>query len=376
MSIDTGADNLHPQAEEQTADDAVWSASLASSEAYYRAAKTTLSAHPVPADVGQSARLLNRYYGLTGSVTTLSSEVECTEEVKLNDGRRLILKTSTRPETSQSFRFQAQTISELPQAGGFVAPEIVRTSDGAVMLEEGGACGYLQTLIEGVPLHKVVMTPDVLFQTGSSLARLDLALHRVDASASHRPVLLHVGCWSRLMELSRYLPSQHISDQVNAAMDNYANCVEPLLSDVAWQVTHNDPSPYNMLLTDSGIGFIDFGDGCWGPRIQDLAVAASHMVSDATAALGGAEYMIAGYHSVIPLSRVEARILVGLMRARQSALLLVNAWRSHLFPAQAEYINKNVSRAERGLSILTTLGTDEAEAAVLAAMALPHPSTL
>jgi Ser/Thr protein kinase RdoA (MazF antagonist) len=376
LPIDTGTDNLHPQAEGQNADDAVWLASQASSEAYYRAAKTTLSAHPTPADTEQSAKLLSRYYGLTGTVATLSSEVECTEEVKLGDGRRLILKTSTRPETSNSFRFQAETISGLPRATGFVAPEIVRTIDGAVMFEEDGACGYLQTLIEGVPLHKVAMTPAVLFQTGSALARLDLALDGVDASVSHRPVLLHVGYWSRLMELSRYLPSQHIADQVSAAMDNYATCVEPQLSTVAWQVTHNDPSPYNMLLTDTGVGFIDFGDGCWGPRIQDLAVAASHMVSDAAAALGGAEYVIAGYHSVIPLSRVEARILVGLMRARQSALLLVNAWRSHLFPAEAEYINKNVPRAERGLSILTKLGTDEAEAAVLAAMALPHPSPL
>lgn len=376
MPIDTGADNLYPQAEGPNADDAVLSASQASSEAYYRAATTTLSAHPMLADADRSLKLLNRHYGLKGSISTLSSEVECTEEVRLADGRRLILKTSTRAEASNSFRFQAETISGLPGATGFVAPEIVRTAVGGVMFEEDGACGYLQTLIEGIPLHKVAITPDLLFRTGRSLARLDLALDGVDATASHRPVLLHVGCWPRLMELSRYLTSQHITDQVRAAMDNYAECVEPQLANVAWQVTHNDPSPYNMLLTDSGIGFIDFGDGCWGPRIQDLAVAASHMVSDATAALGGAEYVIAGYHSVIPLSRVEARVLVGLMRARQSALLLVNAWRSHLFPAEAEYINKNVPRAERGLSILTTLSADDAEAAVLAAMALPNPSPL
>ena len=376
MPINTGADNIHPQAEGPNADDAVWSASQASSEAYYRAATATLSAHPMPADADRSVRLLNRHYGLTGSISTLSSEVECTEEVRLADGRRLILKTSTRAEASNSFRFQAETISGSTGETGFVAPEIVRTTDGEVMFEQDGACGYLQTLIEGIPLHKVAITPHLLFQTGRSLARLDLALDGVDATASHRPVLLHVGCWSRLMELSRYLSSQRIADQVRAAMDNYADCVEPQLSNVAWQVTHNDPSPYNMLLTDKGIGFIDFGDGCWGPRIQDLAVAASHMVSDATAALGGADYVIAGYHSVIPLSRVEARILVGLMRARQSALLLVNAWRSHLFPAEAEYINKNVPRAERGLSILTALSADDAEAAVLAAMALPNPSPL
>ncbi|WP_243257122.1 phosphotransferase enzyme family protein [Rhizobium skierniewicense] len=364
MAIDPGIDTIHPEAV----------GSKASSEANYHAAKTTLAAHPMPADVEQSAKLLDRHYGLSGTVATLSSEVECTEEVTLPDGRRLILKTSIRPQTSSSFRFQAEAISGVEGAAGFVSPQIMRTNGGEVMFEEDGACGYLQTLIDGSPLHKLAMTPDLLFQIGCSLARLDLALDGVRASSSQRPVLLHVECWSRLMEFSQYLPSQHIAEQVRAAMDNYAECVEPHLAEVAWQITHNDPSPHNMLLTDRGIGFIDFGDGCWGPRIQDLAVAASHMVQNATVALGGADYVIAGYHSVIPLSPVEAKILVGLMRARQSALLLVNAWRTHLFPEQAEYINKNVPRAERGLSILTTLSADEAEAAVLAAMALPHPS--
>jgi Ser/Thr protein kinase RdoA (MazF antagonist) len=44
-----------------------------------------------------SAALLKRHYGLTGSIAALSSEVERTAEVTLSDGRRLILKTSTRP---------------------------------------------------------------------------------------------------------------------------------------------------------------------------------------------------------------------------------------------------------------------------------------
>ena len=109
------------------------------------------------------------------------------------------------------------------------------------------------------------------------------------------------------------------------------------------------------------------------PRIQDLAIAASHVVKDPTTALGGAEYLIAGYASVIPLSALEARLLVGLMRARQSALILINYWRSHLFPAEAQYIKKNVPRAEHGLSILTPLSVDEGEAAVLAAMSSFHP---
>jgi Ser/Thr protein kinase RdoA (MazF antagonist) len=346
---------------------------LKSTEAYFRAAAAILAMRPGSSEPDMSAALLKRHYGLTGSIATLSSEVERTVEVNLSEGRRLILKTSTRPEAVDSFRFQAAAIAGLQGAAGFVVPEVLRTNTGALMFEQEGVCGYLQTRIEGIPLHQAMPTPDLLFRTGSALARLHLTLNLVSVPAAHRPVLWHVGCWSRLTELEQYLPCRTIADSVRVAMEEYVEFVEPQISNVAWQVTHNDPSPFNVMVTCRGMGFIDFGDGCWGPRIQDLAIAASHVVKDPALPLGGAEHLIAGYASVIALSALEARLLVGLMRARQCALILVNYWRSHLFPADAQYIKKNVARAEHGLSILTPLGVASGEAAVRAAMSSFQP---
>jgi Ser/Thr protein kinase RdoA (MazF antagonist) len=345
----------------------------ASTEAYFRAAAAILAMRPSSSEPDMSAELLKRHYGLAGSIAPLSSEVERTVEVSLSDGRRLILKTSTRPEAVDSFRFQAAALAGLQGAAGFVAPEVLRTSSGALMFEQEGVCGYLQTQIEGTPLHQAMPTPDLLFRTGSALAQLDRALEQVNVPAAHRPVLWHVGCWSRLMELEQYLPSGSVAESARVAMAEYVEFVEPQISNVAWQVTHNDPSPFNIMVTGPGMGFIDFGDGCWSPRIQDLAIAASHAVTDSTLPLGGAEHLIAGYASVIALSTLEARLLVGLMRARQSALVLINYWRSHLFPADAQYIKKNVARAEHGLSILAPLGVASGEAAVLAAMSSSLP---
>ncbi len=344
----------------------------ASTEAYFHAAAAMLAMRP-GSEPDMSAALIKRHYGLTGSIATLSSEVERTVAVNLADGRRLILKTSTRPEAVNSFLFQSAAIAGLQGAAGFVAPEVLRTSNGALMFEHDGVCGYLQTRIEGIPLHQATPTPDLLFRTGSALAGLDLTLERVSVPAVHRPILWHVGCWSRLMGLEQYLPSRTIADSVRVAMAEYVEFVEPQLSNVVWQITHNDPSPFNMMVTGQGMGFIDFGDGCWSPRIQDLAIAASHVVKDPTLPLGGAEYLISGYASVIPLSALEARLLVGLMRARQSALILINYWRSHLFPADARYIKKNVARAEHGLAILSSLGVGAGEAAVLAAISSFRP---
>ncbi|WP_404401863.1 phosphotransferase enzyme family protein [Pelagibacterium halotolerans] len=337
-------------------------------EAYFRAAAAILATPPDSAESDLSTALLKRHYGLAGSVTTLSSEVERTVAVDLLDGRRLILKTSTRPEAIDSFWFQTAAMAGLQGSAGFLAPEVLRTNSGALMFEEEGVCGYLQTRLDGVPLRREAPAPDLLFRTGSALARLNLALGQIDVPAAHRPVLWHIGCWPRLLDLERYLPSGSIADCVRVAMAEYVEFIEPQITGVAWQVTHNDPSPFNMMVTDQGLGFIDFGDGCWSPRIQDLAIAASHVVTDAALPLGGAEHLISGYAAVIPLSRLEAKLLVGLMRARQSALILINYWRAHLFPAEAQYIKKNVARAERGLSILARLDAASGEAAVLAAV--------
>lgn len=342
------------------------------SEAYFSAAAAILATRPDSTEPDTAAVLLERHYGLTGSVATLSSEVERTDEVSLSDDRRLILKTSTTPEAFDSFRFQAAAIAGLQATAGFVVPEVLRTSSGKLMFEHEGVSGYLQTRLAGIPLHQATSTPDLLFRIGNALARLDQALAQIDLPAARRPVLWHIGCWSRLMEFEQYLPGS-IADRVRVAMAEYREFVEPQISNVTWQVTHNDPSPFNMMVADQKIGFIDFGDGCWNPRIQDLAIAASHMVTDPSLPLGGAEHLIAGYASEITLSPLEARLLVGLMRARQSALILVNCWRSHLFPDDAPYIKKNVARAERGLSILASLDTASSEAAVLAAISRSVP---
>lgn len=322
-----------------------------------------------------SGALLKRHYGLAGSIRTLSSEVERTDEVALPDGRRLILKTSTNPEALDSFRFQSAALAGLEGRADVLSPRALRTRSGALMFEDEGVCGYLQTRIEGIPLHQATPTPELLFQTGSALARLDLALAQVDLPAVDRPVLWNIGCWPWLMDLAQYLPFGRIADHVRAAMAEYGESVEPQIANLAWQVTHNDPSPFNMIVTDRGLGFIDFGDGGWSPRIQDLAIAASHVVTDPALPLGGAEHLIAGYATELPLSAVEARLLTGLMRARQSALILVNYWRAQLFPAEAEYIKKNVARAERGLSILAPLDIASGEAAVLAAISRLSPET-
>jgi hydroxylysine kinase len=340
---------------------------------YFQAAKAGLAMLPDAIDPDLPRLLLARHYGLSGFVETLSSEVERTYEVNVDGAARLILKTSARPQAFESFRFQSATLAGLDGAAGVIAPKVIGTHSGALMFEDGATGGYLQTKIDGLALHKVPGTPHTLHDVGMALARLHLALAGIDAPAARRPVLWNIACWPRLNELEHYLPEGPTAARVRAAMAGYRLTVEPRIAELDWQITHNDPSPFNMILTGDGLAFIDLGDGGWNPRLQDLAIAAGHFVTDSAIPLGGSEYVIAGYASLIRLSDVETRLLVGMMQARQGAMILINTWRARLFPADARYITKNVGRAERGLAILSGLDATAGEAAVRSAMALDRP---
>ncbi|WP_084657397.1 phosphotransferase [Natronohydrobacter thiooxidans] len=340
---------------------------------WFRSAANNLARRADANETDRTAALLERHYGLTGTIVPLSSEVERTAEIRLPDGRALIFKTATRPEAVESFRFQSNVLASLRGTPGVSVPEVQPTLQGKLMFVADCVCGYLQTRLEGDALHQQPQTPRLIFKTGAALARLDQALGRTEVPAARRPVLWNISCWPHLSDFAPHLPPGPLSDHVRRAMSDYADRIAPRLSDLDWQVTHNDPSPHNMLLTPAGPGFIDFGDGGWNPRLQDLAIAAGHMVTDSTQPLGGAAPLIAGYASVLPLSALETKLLVGLMRARQAALILINRWRSHLFPEEAAYINKNLARAERGLAILASLDDASGEAAVKAAAMLPRP---
>ena len=194
---------------------------VASIEAYFRAASAILAMRATSTEVDISAALLKRHYGVAGSLATLSSEIERTVAVDLSDRRRLILKTSTRPEAVSGFRFQSEAIAGLRGAPGFVVPDVLRTNTGALMFEDEGICGYLQTRLDGIALYQATPTTDLLFRTGCALAQLDVALNRISLPATDRPILWHIGCWPRLMEYAQYLPSGPIAEHVGIAMRDY-----------------------------------------------------------------------------------------------------------------------------------------------------------
>lgn len=149
---------------------------------YLREAAAALAAPPSAVPASLMAELLARNYGLSGQIDILSSEVECTAEVRRPDDPQLILKVSAQPAAVVSFHFQSAAIAAVAGTDGVVAPVILPTRDGKLMFERDGVCGDLQTRLDGTALHRLPVTPGLLREAGRALGKLDLAL----GSASFR----------------------------------------------------------------------------------------------------------------------------------------------------------------------------------------------
>ncbi len=97
----------------------------------------------------------------------------------------------------------------------------------------------------------------------------------------------------------------------------YKQHVQPLRYSLRKQIIHNDANEWNVLTQNGKVsGLIDFGDVCYSYLINELAVALIYACYDKEDPLQWSQYIIQGYHEVLPLEEKELEVLYYLMAAR------------------------------------------------------------
>ena len=176
---------------------------------------------------------------------------------------------------------------------------------------------------------------------GEVLARLGLALRGFDHPGSNPPLLWDMKHAGNLRALLAYIEEPDINTLIGGTLDRFDTHVQPMLNKLRTQVIYNDLNRGNVLLdkTDPNdiSGIIDFGDLVKSPLIIDPAIAAAYQLSEGDDPLAGALPLIAGYHAVCPLQQLEMIVLIDLIRTRLVTSLLINTYRTILFPENREY---------------------------------------
>lgn len=270
-------------------------------------------------------------FGLQGGYSMLVSERDQNFRLRTADGTQFLVKVTSAVEDAATTDFQIGALQHVEKAGGILVPGIVKTVDGNAsgnLVGDDMTCRLrVLTWINGEQLETLGVDLDRARQFGSALARLDLALQSYSHPGENPALLWDLQRAGELRGIFAAIVNQSARDAATAAIDDFDNNVVPALSSLRKQVIHADANPENVLVTDSGLGFIDFGDAIRAPLVFDVAIAASYLREydgDPTTFIGP---FVAGYHSVLPLTDVESGLLFDLIRARLATTITLLYWR-------------------------------------------------
>ena len=318
---------------------------------------------PVPAiDEDAAARILEQHYGLSGELEPLASERDRNYLVTSDSGEKAVLKLANSAEAHEVTALQTEALLHIAVSDpGLAAPRVRQTVDGNTCVEitaEDGRKHLARVVswLDGTPLQYVERVPGYADTLGQTAARIGRALSGFSHPAAGYALLWDLKRASHLKELLDCVADDSLRSLCAARLDRFDTAVTPRLSDLRWQIIHNDLNPSNVLVDENDptrvLGVIDFGDIAHSPLIVDVAVASAYLLKEGPDALSDMLEFVAAYAHVVPLEERELEVLFDLTLTRSTMTVLITHWRAARYPENREYILRNETRAR---TLLTQL---------------------
>ncbi|WP_431298919.1 phosphotransferase [Tabrizicola sp. BL-A-41-H6] len=314
--------------------------------------------------------LLQRHYGLTGTLTRLTSERDLNHRLT-TAAQSYTVKLTNPGEPAEMTAFQTAALQHVAATDpGLPVPRIITGSNGQAITQTPHGALRVLTWLDGTPLHAAPKSPAQRRAVGRALARLTAALTGFIHPAADHILLWDIKQTPRLAPLLPAITDPALRAEATAFVARFTSDIAPQLATLPTQVVHADFNPHN-LLTDAAdptriTGILDFGDMVRTPRICDVATAASYQI-DAEAPLDSLADLLQGYTAILPLTAPELTLLFDLITARMVTTLAITSWRAARYPDNATYILRNQPSALAGLQAFRSIGRETATARFLAA---------
>jgi hydroxylysine kinase len=345
----------------------------------------------------QAEEIALKHYGISGNAQRLAAEHDDTFRLSTPAGTSQLLKISLATEPPDTVSLQtaillhlAATAPELPvqriTATPDGAPE-VRTPDGS----EPARLVRMTSWLNGEPLGRDTADPALRRGTGTTLARLNIALRGLRHPGARRTHPWDLQNFPRLRALLDELPPDALLPEVSRALapeqllptrglraaledtlDRFDAVARPLLTRTRTQVIHTDFHGDNLLTDGHRItGILDFGDALTGPVAMDIGTAACYQLGAGPDPLPPALDVITGYHAVDPLSPADLDLAAEFITARVAARIIVSQWNATREPANRGYLLRRTPQAIEHLTALKQLTPDQSARTLRAACGTP-----
>ncbi len=317
-------------------------------------------------------------YGLDGRWSRLEGERDQNFRIAFERGGSVVFKLCHPDEGEAILRCQAEALEHIALAEPELpVPRLRRTLGGDLLgrlVHEGFAYPVMVlSWLEGSVLGEACLSRAALFDLGSLLARLGLALRGfVSGAPAERDLVWDTRRIMHLAPQIRHLPKddQSLAQEI---LQRHESVTMPVMRRLRSQIIHGDVHPHNVLVGSTGLvsGIIDFGDMVHAPLILDLANAAGDFLSPAADPAEMIFEMVRGYRSIAPLEEAEADCLIDLIEVRLVMTPLVDALKSANGIQSQGYLQSFNNRSMPMIRQLRKTGHDRLKGLARRAAAFP-----
>jgi len=267
--------------------------------------------------------LIFKYYGIICSVEPLNGYDEINFLVTSTEGGKYILKIASDEHGLHFLDAQVKILDHLSRtnvAKGF--QKCIPNLNGAFITRfaEGNVNYYLRilTYLEGTFwVNTKSRSNELLNDLGSFLGSMDKVLDDFSHPAIHRDYTWDIARAGDAKKNLQYIGDHEKRRIAHYFLQQFEMIALPVLNTLPKYCIHNDANDYNLLVNDYRIcGLIDFGDMVYSQRVNNLAIACTYAMLDATDPVAVAAWVVKGYFSQLPLSVSELEILYYLIAAR------------------------------------------------------------
>ncbi|MBI1760792.1 MAG: aminotransferase class III-fold pyridoxal phosphate-dependent enzyme [Acidobacteria bacterium] len=291
-----------------------------------------------------AARLAKEFYGLNATASALPGEYDNNFHLNTSDGTEYVLKIMHADRERALVEMQYAALRHLAERAPALALQRVcpaLNGELIAMVKSETGTERLVWLLSYVPGRLLAQanphTPELLFSLGALLGQVDAALIDFEHPATAREMKWDLARAGWIQECLHCIDDHVRRGLVERLLGQYESEVVPALPALRQSVIHNDANDYNVLVNDdraqllagqrAAVSVIDFGDMLRTCTVFEVAIAAAYALLDKPNPLASAVQVIAGYHSVFPLTEQELSLLYPLICARLCVSVVNSAQR-------------------------------------------------